>query len=82
MKENRRIEGLTQCWRLTRYLGESITDLEAFKKHLEIGQVILDTKQGVPGLQLEDVASMKSYCDVYFLFRAAVVVRDSVYNKQ
>jgi hypothetical protein len=62
----------------SRYLGESITDSDALKRHLEIGQIIEDTKQGIPELQMNDVASIKSYCDAYFLLRAAIVVRDSV----
>lgn len=64
------------------YLGESITDSDALKRHLEIGQIIEDTKLGMPGLQMNDVASIKSYCDAYFLLRAAIVIRDSVYKNK
>ncbi|HZE69309.1 MAG TPA: AbiV family abortive infection protein [Pyrinomonadaceae bacterium] len=65
-----------------RCLGETITDKGQLKKNLEIGQQIENTKQGVPELRLNDVADMKSICDAYFLMRAAVVVRDSVYKKE
>src|SRR5258705_12022361 len=35
------------------------------------------TKHTVQGLRLNDVAEMKSYCDVYLLYRAAVETQSS-----
>jgi len=63
-----------------RHLGEVIVDLTELRKYLELGERIEATKTGVPSLRLNDVASMKSICDAYFLLRAAIVVRDSVYK--
>jgi AbiV family abortive infection protein len=65
-----------------RCLGDTITDKGQLKKNLEIGQQIEHTKQGMPELRLNDVADMKSICDAYFLMRAAVVVRESVYKNR
>jgi len=64
-----------------RYLGDAITDQAAFKRHLQIGQEIEDAKTSRHDIRMNDVASMKSYCDAYLLLRAATVVAADFYNK-
>ena len=61
------------------FLGVGVSDVEDFKRLMRLGINLNEMmKTGSIEIKMQDIADLKSYCDAFFMFRAAELVRDSV----